>query len=102
MNVGSSSHSTIIEFLDLLFELLEWRPQMIQPEHWRAVGVASRASDNTLIRSIFDWEPSMGLEEGLGKDAVLVPDETRPALDRREPRAAPPRPLGNGREPGPD
>ena len=35
--------------------------------HWRAVGVASRASDNTLIRSIFDWEPSMGLEEGLEK-----------------------------------
>ena len=65
VNVGSSSHCTIIEFLDLLFELLEWRPQTIQPEQWRAVGVASRASDNTLIRSIFDWEPSMGLEEGL-------------------------------------
>ena len=65
VNVGSSSHCTIIEFLDLLFELLEWRPEMIQPEQWRAVGVASRASDNTLIRSIFDWEPSIGLEEGL-------------------------------------
>ena len=65
VNVGSSRHCTIIEFLDLLFGLEGWRPESIESEPWRAVGVASRASDNTLIRDLFDWEPSTSLEEGL-------------------------------------
>jgi nucleoside-diphosphate-sugar epimerase len=65
VNVGSSSHCTIIEFLDLLFELVGWRPDAIESESWRAVGVASRASDNSLVRSLFGWEPSTSLEDGL-------------------------------------
>jgi nucleoside-diphosphate-sugar epimerase len=65
VNVGSSSYCTIVELLDLLFELVGWRPEEIESEPWRAVGVASRASDNTLIRSLSGWEPSTTLEAGL-------------------------------------
>lgn len=65
VNVGSSSYCTIIELLDVLFEMVGWRPGEIESEPWRAVGVASRASDNALVRSLFGWEPSTGLEDGL-------------------------------------
>jgi len=65
VNVGSSSHCTILEFLDLLFELVGWQPEEIESESERAVGVASRASDNTRVRSLFDWEPATSLEDGL-------------------------------------
>lgn len=67
VNVGSSRHYTIIEFLDALFGLMGWRPESIEPEPWRPVGVASRASDNTLIRRLVGWEPLISLEEGLEK-----------------------------------
>jgi nucleoside-diphosphate-sugar epimerase len=65
LNVGSSNHCTILELLDLLFGLIGWRPDEIEAEPWRAVGVASRASDNSLISSLFNWEPSTSLEDGL-------------------------------------
>jgi len=65
INIGSSRHYTIMEFLDSLFGLLGWRPETIEREPWRPVGVASRASDNTLIRRLVGWEPSTSLEEGL-------------------------------------
>jgi len=66
VNIGSSRHYTIVEFLDSLFDLIGWRPETIEPEPWRPVGVGSRASDNALIRSLFEWEPSTSLEDGLG------------------------------------
>ena len=65
VNIGSSSYYTIIELLDLLFDVVGWRPEEIESEAWRAVGVASRASDNRLVRSLFGWEPSTSLEDGL-------------------------------------
>jgi nucleoside-diphosphate-sugar epimerase len=67
VNVGSSNHCTILELLDVLFELVGWRPEEIESEPERAVGVASRASDNTLVRSLFGWEPATSLEDGLAR-----------------------------------
>jgi UDP-glucose 4-epimerase len=65
VNIGSSSYCTILELLDLLFVMVDWRPEQIESEPWRAVGVASRASDNTLVQALFGWEPSTSLEDGL-------------------------------------
>jgi UDP-glucose 4-epimerase len=67
VNVGSSRHYTILEFLDSLFDVLGWRPQAIECECGRPVGVASRASDNTLITDLVGWEPLTPLEEGITK-----------------------------------
>jgi len=87
VNIGSSSHCTILEFLDLLFALASWRPQEIQPEPRRAVGVASRASDNTLVRSLFDWEPSTSLEAGLRRTLSWYVDrrDRPPSKEKLEP-----------------
>lgn len=65
VNVGSSSHHTVMDFIDTVFDVVGWRPSAVKKETWRPVGVASRASDNTLIRELTGWEPSVGLAEGI-------------------------------------
>jgi nucleoside-diphosphate-sugar epimerase len=65
LNIGSSHHHTVLEFTDRIFDVLGWRPRQIERETWRPVGVASRASDNSLITAQFDWEPQTELLDGV-------------------------------------
>lgn len=67
VNVGSSTHHSVLEFVETTFDLVDWTPDEIDRQTWRPVGVASRASDNTLVRELFDWEPEMPLREGIGR-----------------------------------
>ena len=87
VNVGSSNHCTILEFLDLLFELVGWQPEEIESESERAVGVASRASDNTRVRSLFDWEPATSLEDGLTRTLAwyAARQDRPPSREKLEP-----------------
>jgi UDP-glucose 4-epimerase len=65
LNVGSSTHHTVLEFLETIFDVVGWRPQEIERETWRPVGVGSRASDNTRIQGLFGWEPQTPLADGV-------------------------------------
>jgi len=65
VNVGSDTHHTVLDFVEMVFDLIGWRPKKLDLQSWRPVGVSSRASDNTLTRDLFGWEPSVGLEEGI-------------------------------------
>jgi nucleoside-diphosphate-sugar epimerase len=65
VNVGSSRHHTVLEFVETVFDLLGWRPAELELQTWRPVGVASRASDNTLSRALFGWEPEVPLADGI-------------------------------------
>jgi nucleoside-diphosphate-sugar epimerase len=65
VNVGSSKHHTVKEFIETVFEELGWVPEDLELQTWRPVGVASRASDNTLICELFEWEPQTPLVEGV-------------------------------------
>ncbi len=67
LNVGSSQHHTVLEFLDVVFSLVGWRPQEIERQTWRPVGVASRASNNDRIQALCGWEPSTSLAEGVSR-----------------------------------
>jgi UDP-glucose 4-epimerase len=67
VNVGSSQHHTVKEFIDTVFLQLDWTPSDLELQTWRPVGVASRASDNTLLRGLFDWEPETPLSDGIGR-----------------------------------
>ena len=57
--------------------------ETIQSEPWRAVGVASRASDNTLDSEHLRLGALDEPRGGTRTDAVLVPDATRSALELR-------------------
>jgi len=65
VNLGSSTHHTVGELVETIFELTGWRPDQLDLQTWRPVGVASRASDNALVRELFGWEPAVPLREGV-------------------------------------
>ena len=74
VNVGSTQHHTVREFIETTFELLGWRPQKLEFQTWRPVGVASRASNNTLIRELLGWEPQVSLREGIARTLAWYAD----------------------------
>lgn len=69
LNIGSSEHNTVLELCDVIFNTLGWSPNSFDFQLDKPVGVKSRASDNTKIKRLFDWEPNTSLEEGVKNTA---------------------------------
>lgn len=69
INVGSSSHYTVLELVEEIFRHLGWRPRELRFEIDRPVGVKSRAADNTKCQALLGWQPVMRLAEGVGRTA---------------------------------
>lgn len=69
LNIGTSNHYTIMELCEVVFNFYEWRPKKFDFQLDKPVGVKSRASDNTKIKKLFDWEPIIDLQEGVVKTA---------------------------------
>ena len=65
-----------------------WEPSRLDLQIDKPVGVASRASDNSKIKSIFGWEPSLKIPDGLARtiawyeNSGLVP-ESLEELERK-------------------
>jgi len=66
--------SSDLEFIEIVFSQLDWSPGEIERQTWRPVGVASRASDNALTRSLFDWEPETPLPDGIAATLAWYAD----------------------------
>lgn len=66
-NIGTSSHIKVIDFIEEIFNQLSWRPEKIERQLDKPMGVASRASDNTKISALYGWEPTMSIESGIAK-----------------------------------
>ena len=66
INLGSSEMVSINQLADIIEGLagitLQRNYKLDAPK-----GVRGRSSDNTLIKEVFEWEPSVSLREGLGK-----------------------------------
>ena len=76
LNLGSNELVTINQLVDMAEEIaglkLKRRYNLSAPK-----GVNGRNSDNTLIRSYLDWEPSIPLRAGLEKTYAWIYDEYR-------------------------
>ena len=74
LNLGSSELVTINQLVDMAEEIaglkLTRRYNLSAPK-----GVNGRNSDNTLIRSIFNWEPSTRLRDGLERTYQWIHDQ---------------------------
>ena len=81
VNVGSSEVVTINRLLELVQDAADYRITPIYVEG--ALGVKGRSSDNTLIRSLLDWEPSISLAEGIKRTYDWVEEQVRAALATR-------------------
>ena len=66
-NVGTAQHIRVIDFAEAIFKNLDWKPSAFDFQLDKPVGVASRSSDNTKIKSVFDWEPSTSLLDGISR-----------------------------------
>lgn len=78
VNIGSSELVTINQLVDTVEEIAgircERKYQLDAPQ-----GVRGRNSDNTLIRELHGWEPSIPLAEGLEKTYAWVYDQVKRA-----------------------
>jgi nucleoside-diphosphate-sugar epimerase len=74
LNVGSSQKVTINQLVDIAEDIagikLKRRYKLDAPK-----GVNGRNSDNTLIKKVFNWEPSIRLEDGLARTYRWIYDE---------------------------
>src|SRR5438876_215870 len=74
LNLGSSELVTINQLVDLAEDIaglkLKRRYNLSAPK-----GVNGRNSDNTLIRTIYNWEPSTGLRDGLERTYSWIYDQ---------------------------
>ncbi len=97
LNLGSSELTTVDGLVDLIADAAGKRLSKVH-EPDRPQGVRGRNSDNTLIRSILQWEPTISLKDGMAQTYTWVwhqlamagralPPEPRP-LARHVPRVA--------------
>ncbi|MEO6629854.1 MAG: NAD-dependent epimerase/dehydratase family protein [Aquihabitans sp.] len=74
LNIGSSEVVSINDLIDIVSVIagieVERRHDLSQPQ-----GVRGRSSDNTLIRELFDWEPSTPLRTGLEATYAWIHDQ---------------------------
>ena len=78
VNLGSSELVSINQLVDIVESIAgircERTYQLDAPQ-----GVRGRNSDNTLIKEIYGWEPSITLADGLAQTYAWVYDEVKRA-----------------------
>jgi nucleoside-diphosphate-sugar epimerase len=53
------------------------------------MGVRGRNSDNTLLRRVLNWEPTISLEEGFARTYPWIEGQLRASLQERRTAATP-------------
>ena len=66
-NVGTATHHTIIDLLEVIFDACRWRPSKVDLLLDKPMGVASRAASNAKMLDAFGWQPEISLTEGSNK-----------------------------------
>jgi UDP-glucose 4-epimerase len=67
LNLGTAQHHTILELLDVIFDHVGWRPERLNFQVDKPVGVRSRAADNTRIKTLTGWDPTTPLSVGVAR-----------------------------------
>jgi nucleoside-diphosphate-sugar epimerase len=66
-NIGTSEHIKVIDFVNEIFENIGWRPEKLDLQLDKPVGVASRASNNLKMQETFEWEPTVSIKDGIAR-----------------------------------
>lgn len=67
VNAGRNDRLTINQAIELVFDIVGWRPKQIDRDLSKPQGVASRAADLTKARSVLNWVPKVSYQEGFKK-----------------------------------
>src|SRR5262245_36995157 len=65
VNIGTKNHHTILDLLEEIFRIVDWRPKVIEKQLDKPVGVKSRAAEISKCREQLGWVPSHALREGV-------------------------------------
>jgi nucleoside-diphosphate-sugar epimerase len=65
INVGTAEHIRVKDAVEKVFGIMKWRPNRIEYDTTKPVGVFSRAADLTLLRKSVGWVPEVSFEQGL-------------------------------------
>ncbi|MEN6553266.1 MAG: NAD-dependent epimerase/dehydratase family protein [Methanobacterium sp.] len=67
INAGRDDRITINETAELIFDLIDWRPENVKHDLSKPEGVSSRAADLSRSRKILGWEPKYAYKNGFQK-----------------------------------
>jgi nucleoside-diphosphate-sugar epimerase len=67
VNAGRSDRITINDAIELVFDIVGWRPKQIKRDLSKPQGVASRAADLTKALKVMDFAPKVSYREGFKK-----------------------------------
>lgn len=65
VNLGTSKRYKLNQVVELIFDILGWKPERIIYDKTKPEGVKTRALDIRKANKILNWEPKYGLKEGL-------------------------------------
>lgn len=69
INIGTDKHYTILDLLEEIFRVIDWRPKTIEKQLDKPVGVKSRAADVSKCHKLLGWAPNYSLREGVERTA---------------------------------
>lgn len=67
VNAGRNDRLTINQAIELVFDIVGWRPKKIERDLGKPQGVASRAADLTKALKVLNWAPKISYKEGFKK-----------------------------------
>jgi nucleoside-diphosphate-sugar epimerase len=67
VNLGTSKRYTMIESVNLIFDILGWKPNKIICDKTKPEGVKTRALDIKKAKKILNWKPKYSFRDGLVK-----------------------------------
>jgi UDP-glucose 4-epimerase len=80
VNIGTADRYTMIESVNLIFDILGWKPKKIIFDKSKPEGVKTRALDISFAKSL-GWEPNYSFKEGLEKTIQWFVEERPRRVD---------------------
>ena len=82
LNIGSDQMVSVNELVDIVERIAKVRLKRTYKLD-APKGVRGRNSDNTLIREVFDWAPSISLEDGMEQTYRWIYDQAKARAEGR-------------------
>ena len=79
INLGTGRKYTIIEVVEMICQVLDWKPQNFKFDTSKPVGALSRALDNSTAKKLLGWEPQFTLKDGLAKTIAWYSQNKKPS-----------------------
>ncbi len=67
VNLGTGDRYKMIDVVNMIFKILNWKPDTIEFDTSKPVGALSRALNNERANNLLGWSPRFDLESGLRK-----------------------------------